>query len=144
MYLLWSVPPPWKILSFSVTFFFKGLSTTLQFVTEPTSLFLETSLRNGTPYMFYPSYLFQGHSLSFLLKRKYNFSSSLQKQKSALYWPLKYSFPCFYFLCLFKTTIKWKVDAKNKMDNPDLLMKEPFHWFKTKIMMIAIHRIQAG
>ena len=53
---------------------FKDLSTKPQFVTEPTSLFLKAFLWNGTPYMFYPWYLFQGHSLSFFV-----FSSKAKK-----------------------------------------------------------------
>ena len=68
--------------------FFKGLSTTLQFVTELTSLFLKTSLWNGNSYMFPILYPFQGYPLPFLLKTKFHFSSSLCKQKSSLYWSL--------------------------------------------------------
>ena len=55
--------------------FFKGLSTTLQFVTELTSLFLKTSLWNGTSYMFPIWYPFQGHSLPSFWKQ--NFISHL-------------------------------------------------------------------
>ena len=30
------------------------------------------------------------------------------------------------------------------MDNPRFADEELFHWFKAKIMMITLHRIQAG
>ena len=33
-------------------------------------------------------------------------------------------FPIFYFLRFFKTTRKWKVDTKNKMDNPKFVDEE--------------------
>ena len=85
----------------------KRPSTTSQFVTRPMSLYLKTSLWNGTPYMFNPWYPFLGHSLSFLWKRKCHFSSPPQKQKNGLYWSLKYSFPCFYFdVCSRQPEIK--------------------------------------
>ena len=59
---------------------FKGLSTTSQFVTEPTSLFLKTSTKNVLPYMFL-WYSCQGHALSFLSKKS-DFASPLHKQTS--------------------------------------------------------------
>ena len=48
------------------------------------------------------------------------------------------------FLHLFKTTRNEKWPLKIKWIALDLLMKKPIQWFKTKIMMIKIHRIQAG
>ena len=54
---------------------FKGLSTTPQFVTVSTSLILETSTKNGPPYVF-PWYPFQRHALSFLYIKKVIFISS--------------------------------------------------------------------
>ena len=53
-------------------------------------------------------------------------------------------FPMILFLCLFKTTRNEKWTLKTKWITPDLVIKKPFYWFKMKIMMIKIHRIQAG
>ena len=52
--------------------------------------------------------------------------------------------PMLLFLRLFKTTRNVKWSLKIKWIILDLLIKKPFHWFIMKIMMITVHRIQAG
>ena len=53
-------------------------------------------------------------------------------------------FPMLLFLRLFKTTRNEKWSLKINWIILDFLMNKPFYWFKTKIFMITIHRIQAG
>ena len=93
------------------TRFKKVFCTMTQSVMEQT--FLNTSLWNGTLYIFFNFWhTFQWHFLYFL-KKKCFISSS--KGKNGLYWSLKHSFPCFCFLRLFKTTRneRWSRSARN-------------------------------
>ena len=118
-----------------------GLSTTNpQPVTKPTQLFLKTSLWNETPYMLpLPLCPFQGHTLFLLLKTKCHFSSILHKQKKWSLLIFEIQFPMPLSLCLFKTNRNGKWTLKIKWITLDLSIKEPFHWFQTRIMVIAIH-----
>ena len=65
------------------------------------------------PLMF-PWNRFQGQALTFLYIKKVIFHLLFVNKK----WVFEIQFPMVLFLCLLKTTRKWKVDIKKKMDNP--------------------------
>ena len=108
-------------------------STTSQFVTEPRSLFLESSLWNATPYMFYPLQTFQGESFFFSFEKRNVIFHLFFKRKKVVFIDLWKQFPMLLFLRLFNTTKNGKWLLKIKWITLDLLMKKEFYWFKTKI-----------
>ena len=146
LYFCWICDILWKGIALLGNIFsvcFKGLSTTPQFVTEPTSLFLKTSTKNLPPYVFL-WHSCQGHTLLFLWKKKVILHHlCINKQVAGLYWPLRYSFPWFYFYVCSRQQECGKWTLRIKWVILDLLMKRPYHWVNTKIIGIKIYQIRA-